>query len=123
MHVDTSSFGLKSNIASLKTEIDKLDIDKLVPGPVDLSKLNDVVKNVVKKPLFDKLVAKVNSIDTGGFALKTKYDTDKTELQNKFHDTSGLVKKQSTMLKLLKWKMKYQVPVVRQKFCINCSGR
>ena len=43
-HVDTSSFALKTNLASLKTEVDKLDIDKLVPAPVDLSKLSDVVK-------------------------------------------------------------------------------
>ena len=76
-HVDTSSFALKSNLASLKTEVDKLDIDKLVPVPVDLSKLSDVVKNVVKKTVYDKLVAKVNSIDTSAFVLKTKYDTDK----------------------------------------------
>ena len=49
-HVDTSSFALKSNLASLKTEVDKLDINKLVPVPVDLSKLSDVVENdVVKK--------------------------------------------------------------------------
>ena len=49
-HVDTSGFVLKTNLASLKTEVDKLDIDKLVPVPVDLSKLSDVVKNdVVKK--------------------------------------------------------------------------
>ena len=49
-HVHTSSFALKTNLANLKTEIDKLDIDKLVPVPVDLSKLSDVVKNdVVKK--------------------------------------------------------------------------
>ena len=74
-HIDTSSFALKSNLASLKTEVDKLDIDKLVPVPVDLSKLSDVVKNdVVKKAAYDKLVAKVNSIDTSGFVLKTKYD-------------------------------------------------
>ena len=67
-HVDTSSFALKSNLASLKTEVDKLDIDKLVPVPVDLSKISDVVKNdVVKKIVHDKLVAKVNSIDTSGF--------------------------------------------------------
>ena len=44
-HVDTSSFALKTNLASLKTEVDKLDIEKLVPLPVDLSKLSDVVKN------------------------------------------------------------------------------
>ena len=49
-HVDTSSFALKTNLASLKTEVDKLDIDKLAPVPVDLSKPSDVVKNdVVKK--------------------------------------------------------------------------
>ena len=49
-HTDTSSFALKTNLASLKTEFDKLDIDKLAPVPVDLSKLSYVVKNdVVKK--------------------------------------------------------------------------
>ena len=69
-HVDTSSFALKTNLASLITEVDKLDIDKLVPVPVELIKLSDVVKNdVVKKTLHDKLVTKVNSIDTSGFAL------------------------------------------------------
>ena len=80
-HVDTSSFALKSNLASLKTEVDKLDIDKLVPVPVDLNKLSDVVKNdVVKKAVYDKLAAKVNNIDTSTFVLKTKYQTDKAEL-------------------------------------------
>ena len=49
-HTDTSSFALKTNLANLKTEVDKLDIDKLVPVPTDLSKLSNVVKNdVVKK--------------------------------------------------------------------------
>ena len=77
-HIDTSSFALKSNLTSLKTEVDKLDIDKLVPVPVDLSKLSDVVKNdVVKKTVYDKLVAKVNSIDTSEFVLKNKYNADK----------------------------------------------
>ena len=93
-HVDTSSFALKSNLASLKTEVDKLDIDKLVPVPVDLSKLSDVVKNdVAKKTAYDKLVAKVNNINTSGFVLKTNYDTDKSELENKIFDTCGLVKR------------------------------
>ena len=50
-HIDTSSFALKANLASLKTEVDKLDIDKLVPVPVDLSKFSDVVKIM----LFQKL--------------------------------------------------------------------
>ena len=49
-HVDNSSFALKTNLANLKTEVHKLDIDKLAPVPVDLSKVSDVVKNdVVKK--------------------------------------------------------------------------
>ena len=48
-HVDTSSFALKTNLANLKTEVDKLDIDKLVPVPTDLSKLSNVVKNDVVK--------------------------------------------------------------------------
>ena len=50
-HVDTSNFELKTNLASLKTEVDKLDIDKLAPVPVDLSKVGDVVKNYVVKKM------------------------------------------------------------------------
>ena len=93
-HIDTSSFALKANLANLQTEVDKLDIDKLVTFPVDLSTLSDVLKNdVVKKDKYDKLVAKVDNIDTSGFVLKAKYDTDKSELENKIRDTSGLVKK------------------------------
>ena len=62
-HAATSSFALKSNLASLQTEVDKLDIDKLLPVPDDLSKLIDVVKNdFVKKTVYDKLIGKVNSI-------------------------------------------------------------
>ena len=94
LHADTSSFALKANLAILKAEEDKLDINNLVPVPVDLSKLGDVVKNdVVKNTANDQLVAKVNSIDTSRFVLKTKYDTDKSELENEIPDTSGLVKK------------------------------
>ena len=52
-HIDTLSFALKSNLASLKTEVGKLDIDKSVPVPVDLSKLSDVVKNDVAKKVAD----------------------------------------------------------------------
>ena len=101
-----------------------------MPVPVDLSKLSDVVKNdVVKKAVYDKLVEKVNNIDTSGFVLKTKYDTGKTELEKKkaisqaFHrefvpnndyiinksklekkipDIVNLLKIQAIMLKLLK---------------------
>ena len=58
---------------------------------MDLSKLSDVVKNyIVKKDVYDKLVTRVNNIDTSGFVLKTKYDTDKSELENKIPDVSGL---------------------------------
>ena len=49
LHVDTSSFALKTNLSNLKTKVDKFDIDKLVPVLVDLSKLSDLVKNDVFK--------------------------------------------------------------------------
>ena len=53
-HVDTSSFAIKTNLANLKTEVDKSGIDKFAPVPVDLSKLSDAVKNdVVKKTVYD----------------------------------------------------------------------
>ena len=93
-YVDTSSFALKTNLANLKSDVDKLDIDKLVPVPTDLSKLSSVVKNdVVKKVAYSKLVTKVDNIDTSGFVLKTRYDTDKSEIENKIPDASDLVKK------------------------------
>ena len=70
-HADASSFALKTNLASLKTRVYKVDVDKLVPVPVDLSMLSDVVKNDVdKRTEYDKLVAKVNSVDTRAFVLK-----------------------------------------------------
>ena len=59
-----------------------------------MSKLSDVVKiNLIKKDVYDKLVAKVDNIDTNDFVLKTKYSTDKTEWEKKICDTSDLVKK------------------------------
>ena len=109
-HVDTPSFALKTNLANLKTEVDTLYIDKLVPFPVDLSKLSDVVKNdVAKKTDYDKLVAKVDNIDTSGFVLKAKYDTDKPELENKIPDTSGFVKKTDYNTKITE--IKGKIPV------------
>ena len=51
-HVDVSSFALKSNLAGLKTEVDKLDIDKLAPVPVDLSKVSDEKKMMLLKRLY-----------------------------------------------------------------------
>ena len=93
-HVDTWSFAPKANVTSLNTEVDKLDIDKLAAVPVDLSNLSDVVKNdVVKKTDYDKLAAKVNNIDSSTCVLKTKYQTDKTELEKKIPDLTDFVKK------------------------------
>ena len=77
------SFALKK-LTSLKSEVDKLDIDKLPPVSADLSKLSHVVKtDVVNKAVYDKLVAKVNNINISAFVLKTKYQTNKTELEKK----------------------------------------
>ena len=65
-----------------------------MPVPVDLIKLSDVVKNnVVKKAVYDKLAAKVNNNDTSEFVLKTKYQTDKTELEKKIPDVTNFLKK------------------------------
>ena len=65
-----------------------------MPIPNDLRKLSNAVKNdVVKKTEYNKLVTKVNNIDTSGFMLKTNYNTKITELENKIPDTSNLVKK------------------------------
>ena len=83
-HVDTWRFAVKSNLASLKTEVDQLDIEKLVPVSDDLSKLSDVVKNdFAKKTVYHKLVEKVNNIDASRFIVKTRYDADKSELEKK----------------------------------------
>ena len=100
-HADVGSFALKSNLASLKTKVDKLDIDKLVPISVDLSKLSDVVKNdVIKKTEYNKLVTNVDNIDTANFDKKNKYEKDGSDFEDKISkihkkipDVSGLVKK------------------------------
>ena len=98
-HIDTSSFALKTNLANLKTKVDKsykLDIDKLVPVPLDLSKLSNVVNNeVVEKTGCNKLVTKANNIDTGTgkFILKSDYYADKLELEKKIPDTSDHIQK------------------------------
>ena len=100
-HIDVSSFALKLNLASLKTEADKLYTDKLTSVPIDLAKLSNVVKNdVIKKTEYDKLVNKVNSIDNTNFVSRTKYEKDgsdfedKTDkIEKKIPDVSNLVKK------------------------------
>ena len=86
-HLHVSSFALKSNLASLITEVDKLDIDKLTPVPNELTKLSNAVKNdLVKKTEYDKLVTKVNNIDTTRFVLKT--DKDKSDFEKKINDAN-----------------------------------
>ena len=99
-YVDASSFALKSNLASLKTEVDKLDLDKLTPVPNDLAKLNNVVKNDAKKTEYNKLVTKVDNTDTTNFVSKTKYEKDGSNFEDKINkvdkkipDVSDLVKK------------------------------
>ena len=68
-----SNLALKSNLAKLKAEINKIYIDKLKTVPVELSNLSNIINNeIVKKTEYDKLVAKVNNVDISGFVLKTK---------------------------------------------------
>ena len=92
-HVDISSFALKSNLASLKTEVDKLDAGKLKTVPVDLAKLSNMVKNdVVKKTEYNNLVAKVDNIDSTNFVKKNKYEQDGSD----FEDKSNKIDKKNT---------------------------
>ena len=99
-HVDVCSFALKSNLASLKTEVDKIDADKLKSVPVDLAKLGNVVKNdVVKTNEYNKLVTKVDNIDTTNFVKKNKYEKDGSDFEDKINkidkkipDVTSLVK-------------------------------
>ena len=100
--VDTSSFPLKTNLANLKTEIDKLDIDKLKPLPDDVSKVSNVVTNkVVKKTAYNKLSAKANNIDASDFVLKLNITLTKQNYKIKFLILVVLLKKLIIILKLL----------------------
>ena len=109
-HVVVSSFASKTNLASLQTKGDKIDVDKLKTVLVDLAKLNNVVKNdVVKKIEYNKLVTKVNDIDTTNFVLKTKYEKDGSDIEDKINkvdkkipDVMTWLRKQISMLRLLK---------------------
>ena len=92
--VATPKLAAKSDLPSLKAEIDKIDVGKLKAVLVDLSKLSNVVNNeVVTKTVYYKLVPKVNNVDTSGFVLKTKYEADKLDLEKKISDTNRFVKK------------------------------
>ena len=122
-HVDVSSFATKTNLAALKTEVDKIDVDKLKATPTDLAKLCNVVKNdAVKKTDYstkvtsieaqiagltkntvDNLadITKLKAVDTNSFVLKTKLASDVTTLEKKntvdkkIPDVSGLATKTS----------------------------
>ena len=111
-HVDVSSFALKTNLANLKTEVDKLDIDKLAPVPFDLSKLSDVVKSYFvrnsaynakiteienKIPDISNLAPKIGLINVedkipvaSGLVKRTDYNTEVTKIKGKIPDTSNL---------------------------------
>ena len=123
-HVDVSSFASKTNLAALKPEVDKTDIDKLKTAPADLAKSTNAVKNdLVKKTVYNTKVTsiegqiagltkntidnladitKLKVIDTNSFVLKTKLSSDVTTLENKIDtvdkkipDISGLATKTS----------------------------
>ena len=91
-HVDTSSFALKTNLANLKTEVDNLDIDKLVPVLTDLSKLSNIVKNdVIKKTDYNSKITEIEGKipDISNLATKTALAT----VENKIPDISNLATK------------------------------
>ena len=83
-HVDVSSYATKTNLAALKSKVDKIDTDKLKTVPADLAKLSNVVKNdVVKKTTYNTLKNKVDAFDTSKL-------TELTAVENKIPDVSGL---------------------------------
>ena len=123
-HVEVSSFASKTNLAALKTEVYKIDVDKLKTAPVDLAKLTYAVENdLVKKTVYNTTVTSIEAqiaglikntvdnladitklkvIDTNSFILKTKLASDVTTLENKIDtvdkkipDISGLATKTS----------------------------
>ena len=83
-HVDASGFASKTNLAALKTKVDKIDTDKLKTVPDDLAKLSNVVKNdVVKKTEYNALKTKVDDIDVSKYVGRTKYETDGKAIYDK----------------------------------------
>ena len=90
-HVDTSDFALKTNLANLKTEVDKLDVDKLKPLPDDVSKLSNVVTNeAVKKTDYNSKISDIEGKIPDISNLATK--TAPTAVEKKIPDTSSLAK-------------------------------
>ena len=90
--IETSKVVSKTDLASLKTKEENLDVDKVKTVPSDLSKLTNVVDNdVIKKTVYDKLVIKVNIIyikilSTSGLVTKRQSDSDKQGLENNMED-------------------------------------
>ena len=83
-HVDVSSYASRTNLAALKTEVDKIDTDKLQTVPDDLAKLSNVVKKYVfKKTTYNTLKNKIDAIDTSKFVSRTKFTTDTNSLDDK----------------------------------------
>ena len=104
-HVDVSSFASKTNLAALKSEVDKIDVDKLKTAPVDLAKLTNAIKNdLVKKTVYNTKVSsietqiagltkntvdnladitKLKAIDTNSFVTRTKFSADTNALDDK----------------------------------------
>ena len=74
---------------------------------------------ILLKNGYDKLIAKVNSIDTSGFVLKTEYDVDKSKIENKILDSSALFKKTGYNTKITE--IEGEIPDVSNKNSINCS--
>ena len=99
--IDASGFASKTTLAALKTEVDKIDTDKLKTVPNDLAKLSNVVKNdVVKKNEYSSLKTKVDNIDISSYVTKTKFKNDISDVDDKIDktdkkipDVSDLVKK------------------------------
>ena len=107
--VNTSNLVAKLDLAILQSQVDEIDIDELKTVPADLSKLSYVVDNdVATKAVYNKLVTKVNTIDTSRLALKMQYITDKPRLEKiiddankKKPDASGHVKKTDYNVKII----------------------
>ena len=99
-HVDTSSFASKTDLAALKTEVDKIDTDILKTVPDDLAKLSNVVKNdVVKKTEYSSLKTKVDNIDSSSYVTKSKFENDISDLDNKIDKTDKKISDVSDLVK------------------------